>query len=118
MIESIIDSFNPQIMHIIGNTTSILLLISLIIFIWLTIKSKNIKSFQFQLMVFILVYFIGQVIENNDNSIFFSMLPQDFGSQTHVFVAVYFTIVMLCRFYLANPRKTKMIDNDREEEVD
>ena len=115
MIESIIDNFNPEIMHIIGNITSILLLIPLIIFIWLTIKSKNVKSFQFQLMVFILMYLVGQVIENNGDSIFFSMLPKDFGSQIHVFAAAYFTIVMLFRFYYANPRKKKMIDNDREE---
>jgi hypothetical protein len=115
MIESIIDSFNPEIMYIIGNITSILLLIPLIIFIWLTIKSKNIKSFQFQLMIFILMYFIGQVIDNNVDSIFFSMLPKDFGSQIHVFAAAYFTIVMLFRFYFANPRKTKIINNDREE---
>src|SRR5690242_21768449 len=108
MIE-IIDSFNPEIMHIIGNTTSILLLIPLIIFIWLTIKSKNIKSFQFQLMIFILMYFVGQLIENNGDNIFFSILSQDFGSQIHVFAAAYFTIVILFRFYFANPRKTKMI---------
>ncbi|MGN6613863.1 MAG: hypothetical protein ACTHKC_02360 [Candidatus Nitrosocosmicus sp.] len=43
------------------------------------------------------------------------MLPQDFGSRIHVFAAAYFTIVMLVRFYFANPRKRKMIDNDREE---
>lgn len=114
MIESS-DSFNPEIMHVIGNISSLLLLMSLIIFIWLTIKSKNFKRFQFQLLIFMLLYFLGQVIENNDNSFFFSMLPQDFGSQIHVFAAAYFTIVMLFRFYFANPRKRKMIDNDREE---
>ena len=115
MIESIIDSFNPEIMHIIGNITSILLLIPLIIFIWLTIKSKNVKRFQFQLMIFILMYFIGQVIENNGDSIFFSILPKDFGSQIHVFAAAYFTIVMLFRFYFANPRKKKIINNHRDD---
>lgn len=113
MIENI-DSFNPEIMYyIIGNITSLLLFVSLIIFIWLTIKSKNIKRFQFQLMIFILMYFIGQVLENNGKSVFFSMLPQDFGSQIHVFAAAYFTVVMLFRFYYANPRKRKIIDNNR-----
>lgn len=113
MIENI-DSFNPEIMYyIIGNITSLLLFVSLIIFIWLTIKSKNIKRFQFQLMIFILMYFIGQVIETNDKSVYFSMLPQDFGSQIHVFAAAYFTVVMLFRFYYANPRKRKIIDNNR-----
>ena len=114
MIESIIDNFNPEIMHIIGNITSILLLIPLIIFIWLTIKSKNFKSFQFQLMVFILMYLVGQIIENNGDSIFFSVLPKDFGSQIHVIAAAFFTIMILFRFYYANPRKKKMIDNPRD----
>jgi len=114
MIESI-DTVNSDTIYSIGNITSLLILIPLIIFIWLTIKSKNIKSFQFQLMIFILMYFIGQVIENNGNSIFFSVLPKDFGSQIHVIAAAFFTIMMLFRFYYANPRKKKMIDNHRDD---
>ena len=114
MIESI-DTVNPDTICSIGNITSLLILIPLIIFIWLAIKSKNIKSFQFQLMVFILMYLVGQIIENNGDSIFFSVLPKDFGSQIHVIAAAFFTIMIIFRFYYANPRKKKMIDNDREE---
>jgi hypothetical protein len=113
MIESI-DTVNPDTIHSIGNITSLLILIPLIIFIWLAIKSKNIKSFQFQLMVFILMYLVGQIIENNGDSIFFSVLPKDFGSQIHVIAAAFFTIMILFRFYYANPRKKKMIDNPRD----
>ena len=64
-----IGSFNAGMLYSIGNITSILILIPLIIFIWLTIKSKNIKSFQFQIFLFILMYFVGQIIENNNNQI-------------------------------------------------
>jgi len=113
MIESI-DTINPDTIYSIGNTTSLLILIPLIIFIWLAIKSKNIKSFQFQLMVFILMYLVGQIIENNGDSIFFSVLPKDFGSQIHVIAAAFFTIMIIFRFYYANPRKKKMIDNPRD----
>ena len=113
MIESI-DTVNSNTIYSIGNITSLLILIPLIIFIWLAIKSKNIKSFQFQLMVFILMYLVGQIIENNGDSIFFSMLPKDFGSQIHVIAAAFFTIMILFRFYYANPRKKKMIDNQRD----
>jgi hypothetical protein len=114
MIEGI-DSINSDILNSIGNITSLLILIPLIIFIWLAIKSRDIKSFQFQLMVFILMYFVGQVIENNGDSVFFSTLPKDFGSQIHVIAAAFFTIVMLFRFYYANPRKKKMIESHRDE---
>jgi hypothetical protein len=54
-------------------------------------------------------------IENNGNSIFFSVLPKDFGSQIHVIAAAFFTIMILFRFYYANPRKKKMIDNHRDD---
>ena len=113
MIESV-DTVNSNTIYSIGNITSLLILIPLIIFIWLAIKSKNIKSFQFQLMVFILMYLVGQIIENNGDSIFFSVLPKDFGSQIHVIAAAFFTIMILFRFYYANPRKKKMIDNQRD----
>jgi hypothetical protein len=113
MIDSI-DTVNSNTIYSIGNITSLLILIPLIIFIWLTIKSKNIKSFQFQLMVFILMYLVGQIIENNGDSVFFSVLPKDFGSQIHVIAAAFFTIMILFRFYYSNPRKKKMIDNQRD----
>ena len=113
MIERFI-AVNSDSIYSIGNITSLIILIPLIIFIWLTIKSKNIKRFQFQLMVFILMYFVGQVIENNGNSVFFSMLPKDFGSQIHVIAAAFFTIMILFRFYYANPRKKKMIDDYKD----
>jgi SNF family Na+-dependent transporter len=113
MIESV-DSINSGILNSIGNVTSLIILIPLIIFIWLTIRSKDIKRFQFQLMIFILMYFVGQIIENNNNDIFFSMLPKDFGSQIHVIAAAFFTIMILFRFYYANPRKKKMIDDYKD----
>jgi len=113
MIDSI-DTVNSNTIYSIGNITSLLILIPLIIFIWLAIKSKNIKSFQFQLMVFILMYLVGQIIENNGDSIFLSVLPKDFGSQIHVIAAAFFTIMILFRFYYANPRKKKMVDNQRD----
>jgi SNF family Na+-dependent transporter len=113
MIESV-DSINSDILNSIGSVTSLIILIPLIIFIWLTIKSKDIKRFQFQLMIFILMYFIGQIIENNNNDIFFSILPKDFGSQIHVIAAAFFTIMILFRFYYASPRKKKMIDDYKD----
>jgi hypothetical protein len=114
MIESI-NAVNSDMIYYIGNITSFLIFIPLIIFLWLAIKSKNIKSFQFQLMVFILMYFIGQIIENNEDNIFLSELPKDFGSQIHVIAAAFFTIMILIRFYYANLRKKKMIDNQRDD---
>lgn len=39
---------NSALLHSIGDTTSILTLVPLIIFVWLSIRSKSFKGFQFQ----------------------------------------------------------------------
>ena len=94
-----------------SDITFILSLIPLIIFVWLAIRSKSIKSFQFQISIFIAVYILGELIENNRIAIF-STLPPNLGSQIHVGSAVFFTIMMWFRFYYAEKRGKKMIESD------
>ncbi|HEY9485148.1 MAG TPA: hypothetical protein VIQ04_00775, partial [Nitrososphaeraceae archaeon] len=60
-----------------SDITLILSLLSLIIFVWFAVKSKSIKSFQFQISIFIAVYILGEIIENNRISLF-STLPLNF----------------------------------------
>jgi hypothetical protein len=86
-------------------------LIPLIIFVWLAIRSKSIKSFQFQISIFIAVYILGELIENNRIDIF-STLPSNIGSQIHVGSAIFFTIMMWFRFYYAEKRGKKMIESN------
>ncbi|MFI5424267.1 MAG: hypothetical protein ACHQXG_05715, partial [Nitrososphaerales archaeon] len=86
-------------------------LVPLVIFVWLAIRSKNIKSFQLQISVFIAVYIIGGIIENNNGRIaIFSGLPPEIGSQIHVIAAIFFTIMIWFRFYYADLRGKKMIE--------
>jgi hypothetical protein len=95
----------------VGDFTSILSLVPLVIFVWLAIRSKNIKSFQLQISVFIAVYIIGGLIENNNGRIaMFSALPPEIGSQIHVIAAIFFTIMIWFRFYYADLRGKKMIE--------
>jgi hypothetical protein len=98
-------------LHSMSDITFILSLIPLIIFIWLAIRSKSIKSFQFQISIFIAVYILGELIENNRIDIF-STLPSNIGSQIHVGSAIFFTIMMWFRFYYAEKRGKKMIESD------
>src|SRR5215211_2882279 len=98
-------------LHSMSDITFILSLISLIIFVWLAIRSKSIKSFQFQISIFIAVYILGELIENNRIDIF-STLPSNIGSQIHVGSAIFFTIMMWFRFYYAEKRGKKMIESD------
>ena len=108
-------------LHSMSDITFILSLIPLIIFVWLAIRSKSIKSFQFQISIFIAVYILGELIENNRIDIF-STLPSNIGSQIHVCSAIFFTIMMWFRFYYAEKRGKKMIesgiDNDNNSNSD
>ena len=97
-------------LHSMSDITFILSLIPLVIFVWLAVRSKSIKAFQFQISIFIAVYILGEIIENNRIAIF-STLPPDIGSQIHVGSAIFFTIMIWFRFYYAEKRGKKMIES-------
>lgn len=111
IFETSISDNSSDFLHSVGDFTSILSLVPLVIFVWLAIRSKNIKSFQLQISVFIAVYIIGGIIENNNGRIaMFSTLPPEIGSQIHVIAAIFFTIMIWFRFYYADLRGKKMIE--------
>ena len=105
------DNSTFDFLHSMSDITFILSLIPLVIFIWLAIRSKSIKAFQFQISIFIAVYILGEIIENNRIAIF-STLPPDIGSQIHIGSAIFFTIMVWFRFYYAEKRGKKMIESD------
>ena len=98
-------------LHSMSDITLILSFIPLIIFVWLALRSKSIKAFQFQISLFIAVYILGEIIEN-DRIAIFSTLPPNIGSQIHVGSAIFFTIIMWFRFYYAEKRGKKMIESN------
>ena len=112
---NIFENNNTDFLHSMSDITFILSLIPLVIFVWLAVRSKSIKTFQFQISIFIAVYILGEIIENNRIAIF-SVLPPDIGSQIHIGSAIFFTIMIWFRFYYAEKRGKKMvessIDND------
>ena len=111
LFETSISDNSSDFLHSVGDFTSILSLVPLVIFVWLAIRSKNIKSFQHQISVFVAVYIIGGIIENNNGRIaMFSTLPPEIGSQIHVIAAIFFTIMIWFRFYYADLRGKKMIE--------
>ena len=119
IFETSISDNSSDFLHSVGDFTSILSLVPLVIFVWLAIRSKNIKSFQLQISVFIAVYIIGGIIENNNGRIaIFSVLPPEIGSQIHVIAAIFFTIMIWFRFYYADLRGKKMIENPNDSNND
>jgi hypothetical protein len=99
--------------HSMSDITFILSLIPLVIFVLLAIRSKSIKAFQFQISIFIAVYILGEIIENNRIAIF-STLPPDIGSQIHIGSATFFTIMIWFRFYYADKRGKKMVESSSD----
>ena len=111
IFETSISDNSSDFLHSVGDFTSILSLVPLVIFVWLAIRSKNIKSFQLQISVFIAVYIVGGIIENNNGRIaILSVLSPDIGSQIHVIAAIFFTIMLWFRFYYADLRGKKMME--------
>src|SRR5918911_3267448 len=110
IFESDIAGSNSSFLNSMSYVTLILSLILLIIFIWLAVKSKNIRAFQFQISIFIAVYILGEIIENNKIAAFL-ILPPDIGSQIHVGSAIFFTIMVWFRFYYAEKSGKKMIES-------
>jgi hypothetical protein len=104
------NSTSADFLHSMGDITFILSLVPFIIFVWLAVRSKSIKAFQFQISIFIAVYILGEIIENSRIAIF-SALPPDIGSQIHVGSAIFFTIMIWFRFYYVEKRGKKMIES-------
>ena len=94
MISTQIDS---GFLFSMGGITLIILFMSLAIFGWLTVRNRNIRSFEFQITVFILVYIIGEIIEDYKIPSL-SSLPY-IGSQIHIASAVLLAIIVWLRLY-------------------
>ena len=90
-----------------GGIALIILFMSLAIFGWLTVRNRNIRSFEFQISVFILVYIIGEIIEDYKIP---SLLSSPYiGSQIHIASAVLLAIIVWLRLYSVR-KSGRMID--------
>jgi D-alanyl-lipoteichoic acid acyltransferase DltB (MBOAT superfamily) len=89
---------NAETIPYMSIITSILFLVSLTIFGWSSIKSRSIKTFQFQISVFIGLYIIGELFEIKQLSTFLS-LPDGLGPQLHVGATIFLTLVIWMRLY-------------------
>ena len=88
---------------LLDSFTIILLLAALGIFVWLAAKSKDIRSFQFQISIFIIIWVFGQVAGSlQDNGIIvLSPFQGDIGLKIHVVSLVFFSIMVWLRFYFS-----------------
>jgi hypothetical protein len=96
-----------------NDSTLFLLCIALAIFVCLAWRSRNIKSFQFQISAFILIWIGGEFVTTlQDSSIFnFPSELHDVGMQIHLISMLVFASVILVRFYYSYKAGHKIIEN-------
>jgi hypothetical protein len=98
---------------IMSNITVILLLIALGIFVWLAARSKSVRSFQFQMSIFLVVWILGEIAGSLQDSgiIVFTALQGDIGLEIHTLSMVFFSIMLWLRFYYSERSGKKMIES-------
>lgn len=95
-----------------SNITVISLLVALGIFVWLVARSKTLRSFQFQMSIFLEVWIFGEIAGNLQHSgiIVFTALQGDIGLEIRVVSMVFFSIMVWLRFYYSERSGKRMIE--------
>jgi hypothetical protein len=96
-----------------GGITLIILFMSLAIFGWLTVRNRNIRSFQFQISIFIIIWILGEItgiLQDNGITVL-SALQCDVGLEIHVISMAFFSMMLWFRFYYSKRSGTKMIED-------
>jgi hypothetical protein len=95
--------------------TPVLLTIALGIFAWLTLKSRNIKSFQFQISLFIVIWIVGELVDLLGE---IGDIPQlstgEIAMYIHVLAMVTFSALLWIRFYTSEKSGKKLADSFQE----
>ena len=116
-IKNMVVAWNPATLLILMNSiTTMLLLIALGMFVWLAVRSKNIKTFQFQISLFIIIWISGEIsgILQDSGIIVLSPVQGDIGLEIHVVSMVFFSMMLWLRYYYSERSGKKMIEDIRD----
>jgi hypothetical protein len=89
--------------------TLIMLFASLAIFGWLTIRYRRIKNFEFLIFVFIIIYIVGEILENYKIPSLSTSLPY-LGSQLHLIAAAFLAMIIWIRLYYVRSSGQRTVD--------
>jgi bacteriorhodopsin len=95
------------------NLTFVLLVIALGIFVWLNARSRNIKSFQFQISIFILIWITGEIVDlvgEEKEGVFDLFSTSETGMYVHVSAMAMFSAMIWIRYYISEKRGKRMAD--------
>jgi hypothetical protein len=100
---------NPEFIPYMSIITSILFLVSLAFLVVLSIKFKSIRTFQFQISLFVGLYVLGEIIEIKELAAFLT-IPESLGSQIHVGATIFLTFIIWIRFIYSEKAIKNLVD--------
>jgi uncharacterized membrane protein len=116
-IKNMVVAWNPATILILMNSiTTMLLLIALGIFVWLAVRSKNVRTFQFQISIFLIIWISGEIagILQDSGIIVLSIVQGDIGLEIHVVSMVFFSMMLWLRYYYSERSGKKMIEDIKD----
>ena len=107
------DSLGYSILNFSENLTLPMLLISLCIFLWIVFKSRNIKTFQSQISIFVIIWIIGETASTlqENGLLHMSRNLRSLGLQIHVISMIFFSITIWLRFSYFRNRQHRLADS-------
>jgi len=116
-VKNMVVAWNPATILILMNSvTTMLLLIALGIFVWLAVRSKNVRTFQFQISIFLIIWISGEIagILQESGIIVLSIVQGDIGLEIHVVSMVFFSMMLWLRYYYSERSGKKMIEDIKD----
>jgi hypothetical protein len=113
-IKNMVVVWSPGTLLLLMNSITIILLLGALgIFVWLAARSKNIRSFQFQLSIFIIIWILGDMVSilHDNGIVVFSALQSDVGSGIHVVSMVFLSLMLWLRYYYSERSSKKIIED-------
>lgn len=116
-IKNMVVAWNPATILILMNSiTTMLLLIALGIFVLLAVRSKNVRTFQFQISIFLIIWISGEIagILQDSGILVLSIAQGDIGLEIHVVSMVFFSMMLWLRYYYSERSGKKMIEDIKD----
>ena len=98
-----------NLLYSTSDVTLVLLLASLAIFVWLAYQSKNVSTFQFQISIFIIIWVVGEIIQNRRLSSIVS--SPEIGLIIHAVSMSFLTVMLWLRLYYSRRKGKRMIED-------
>lgn len=98
---------------IVSNITIFLLLVALGIFVWLVMRSMRIRSFQFQMSIFLIIWILGEITSSLQDSglVIFAALQGDIGLEVHTVSMIFFSVMLWLRFFYSERSGKRVIED-------